>query len=194
MTKLTLRERFEKRVAFPAAGVQACWNWVGYVRPDGYGTFQPSQKKTVLAHRFAYELFRFVIPEGLALDHLCRNRRCVNPDHLEPVTVGENVRRGTGWASANSKKTQCPKGHPYDDDNTYRRANGQRGCRKCMGMASAKWQLSQPHEVANKDKTHCPKGHEYTADNIILSSKGGRVCRTCNREACKRRYDAKKRV
>lgn len=191
----TTKERFEKHVGFPRDGIPACWQWLGYVNPrTGYGQFQLRKGEPVLAHRMAYELFVGAIPDGAQLDHLCRNRQCVNPKHLEPVTCQENLLRGDTRAAANSAKTHCPKGHPYDEVNTYQRSNGQRGCRQCMAAAAAKWQAKQPHEIANKDKTHCPNGHEYTEDNIILSSKGGRVCRICNREACKRRYEAKKLV
>jgi hypothetical protein len=71
-----------------------CWIWTAHRNPLGYGQFRPKGKQTVRAHRFAYELLLGPIPEGMTLDHLCRNTRCVNPDHLEPVTAIENYRRG----------------------------------------------------------------------------------------------------
>lgn len=85
-----------------------------------------------LAHRFAYEDIVGPILEGLTIDHLCRVRHCVNPAHLEPVTHLENVRRGNGGLNQLAK-THCPKGHPYDEENTYRlpsRPSG-RYCRAC---------------------------------------------------------------
>ena len=72
----------------------ACWRWLAAVNTSGYGHFRTSAHRTRLAHRMAYEMCVGPIPEGLTLDHLCRNRLCVNPAHLEPVTVRENLRRG----------------------------------------------------------------------------------------------------
>lgn len=71
-----------------------CWEWQGEILWTGYGRFSVSPKVKILAHRYAYEATNGAIPEGLVIDHLCRNRRCVNPDHLEPVTRSENVKRG----------------------------------------------------------------------------------------------------
>lgn len=106
-----------------------CWEWTGGKDPEGYGRFRlPSG--WVRAHRWAWEHFVGPIPERLVLDHLCRNRGCVNPEHLEPVTVKVNVLRGTSFVSQNVAKTHCPKGHPYDEHNTIHR-NGRRVCRAC---------------------------------------------------------------
>ena len=82
------------------------------------------------AHRFVYEAERGPIPSGLTLDHKCRVRQCVNPAHLEPVTLAENILRGNGWSGRHARVTQCPHGHPYDDTNTYR-GRGFRECRAC---------------------------------------------------------------
>lgn len=100
-----------------------CWLWTGHCWQNGYGAIA-NQKRDHLAHRVGYELLVGPIPEGLQLDHLCRNRRCVNPAHLEPVTNQENRRRYTVLI------THCPKGHPYDETNTYVRL-GKRNCRIC---------------------------------------------------------------
>jgi len=83
------------------------------------------------AHRFGYELLVGPIPTGLTLDHLCRVRTCVNPAHLEPVSIGENVLRGDTRPAANLKKTHCPRGHAYDAANTYIARGGERHCRTC---------------------------------------------------------------
>lgn len=103
-----------------------CWEWTGYCTPDGYARFRSFD-----AHRWAYQQFVGDIPEGRELDHLCRNRRCVKPDHLEAVTRRVNVLRGRSFAAVNAAKQACSKGHPFDSDNTYIRPNGNRDCRAC---------------------------------------------------------------
>lgn len=98
-----------------------CWNWVGAVSGHGYGNFKAGPRYA-MAHRFAYELLVGSIPEGLQIDHLCRNRRCVNPDHLEPVAARENVRRGeTPLANRlrSAQMTHCHRGHPRTPQNLY---------------------------------------------------------------------------
>lgn len=107
-----------------------CWEWLAYRQPDGYGTFKLNGSMR-LAHRIAYELVKGPIPEGLQLDHLCRNRGCVNPSHLEPVTLIENQRRSP---FKYGQLTHCPHGHPFSEENTliWRRARGTvRICRTC---------------------------------------------------------------
>lgn len=103
-----------------------CWQWRNSLASDGYGKFWIAQTQ-FLAHRFSYQLYIGEIPEGLQLDHQCRNRGCVNPEHLEPVTQKENILRGAGLAAIAAKSTKCPKGHPYDAVNT----RGNRFCRGC---------------------------------------------------------------
>lgn len=110
----------------------------GDVALHGYARLCWNAKK-VYAHRIAYQLLVGPIPEGMQLDHLCRNRRCVNPDHLEPVTHAENVRRGLSGAYLRAR-THCPKGHPYDQANTYVSNSGSRNCRACHSASShSRW-------------------------------------------------------
>ncbi len=107
-----------------------CWEWTASVRRDGYGQFR-LDGRVVSAHRVSYGLFVGPIPEGLTLDHLCRNRLCVRPDHLEPVTLCENILRGESLPAQNARKTQCPQGHAYDEANTRIGRHGWRVCRTC---------------------------------------------------------------
>jgi hypothetical protein len=128
-------DRFWKsvEVGHPAG----CWWWAAKINTGGYGHFRTGSgtagtEQTHLAHRYAFELLIGPIPVGMQLDHLCRNRACVNPDHLEPVIPGENTRR----ASA-AKKTHCKRGHRYTPENTYRQAStGRRSCVTCRRAAS----------------------------------------------------------
>lgn len=104
-----------------------CLVWQGSLDRYGYGQWSwgYSHLGTSKAHRVVYELERGPIPEGLQIDHLCRNCACVNPDHLEPVTNAENQRR------AALARTHCKHGHEFSPENTFRQANGARGCIKC---------------------------------------------------------------
>jgi HNH endonuclease len=106
-----------------------CWLWVGHIAKTGYAAFG-GQKWAGLAHRFSYVTFVSEIPKGLQLDHLCRIRHCVNPDHLEAVTPQVNTLRGNTSAAKNAAKTHCHRGHPFNSENTYMWA-GKRCCRAC---------------------------------------------------------------
>lgn len=111
----------------PATG---CWEWVAALRGvKGYGSFTLNGRSTQ-AHRASYTLLVGPIPDGAVLDHLCRNRKCVNPEHLEPVTDRENILRGDGVAAHNAQKTSCKNGHAFTPENTLTHKSG-RGCRQC---------------------------------------------------------------
>lgn len=107
-----------------------CMNWMGGVS-GSYGRFWDGIRQ-VQAHRFSYELKNGPIPTGMDLDHLCRNKLCVNPLHLEPVTRRINLLRGDTSTAANAAKTHCPQGHPYDLVNTYVSKKGRRYCMRCI--------------------------------------------------------------
>lgn len=125
----TMHEKLEARIERdPNSG---CWLWSGNIKKSGYGYVWLSATKRACAHRYVYELHRGPVPDGLQLDHLCRTRCCVNPNHLEPVTARENARRGETGNHLRSR-THCPQGHPYDDVNTRYTMVGSRMCRECV--------------------------------------------------------------
>lgn len=109
-------QRFER--SYIPVTESGCWLWIGSCGRGGYGKIVV-HKKQVTAHRYAYEQYIGPIPIGLTLDHLCRVRSCVNPAHLEPVTMKDNILRGEGIAARNAKATHCKYGHAFTEDNIY---------------------------------------------------------------------------
>ena len=109
-----------------------CWEWTGYRKPQGYGQYGNGRDGSpVKAHRFAYELLVGPIPDGLELDHLCRNPSCVRPDHLEPVTHRENMLRSHSFIARKAAQTHCVNGDEYTPENTGIAKNGTRHCKTC---------------------------------------------------------------
>ena len=124
MTSKSIEERFWEKVN----KTDSCWIWTGAVNHKGYGFFK--SPSTPVAHRYSYEITFGKIPDGYQIDHLCKVRNCVRPDHLEAVTPKENNSRSGCW-DINKNKTHCPRGHEYTDDNTYVQKKGSRVCKEC---------------------------------------------------------------
>lgn len=142
---MTIHQRFLSKVVLS----QGCWLWGGYLEENGYGRLTVDGKPA-WAHRVAYELFVGPVPEGMELDHLCRNRRCVNPRHLEPVSHQENMCRSpVGAAAFHRSKTHCPQGHPYSGDNLiiYR---GMRYCRECQRRHKREYKARKRSSTGNQ--------------------------------------------
>ena len=133
VVKSSWESRFLSKIG-PHDDEHECWLWLGSLDRDGYGSFWLSQR-TLRAHRVAYAMSNGPIPDGLVIDHLCKVRSCVNPGHMRTCTNGENVlaENSQSFQAKNSRKTHCPKGHPYFGDNLYTQTSGRlhRHCRAC---------------------------------------------------------------
>lgn len=117
-----------------------CWEWTGALDQNGYGQFFIRRPLSpVKAHRLAYEILVGPIPEGAKGDHLCRNRSCVNPDHIDPIPNRDNVLRGFGITAMHARQTHCKNGHEFTPENTFTKDNGGRGCRECRKEINARY-------------------------------------------------------
>jgi hypothetical protein len=198
-------ERFWEKVEWS----EGCWLWQG-ATAKGYGRFATiARRSPSAAHRVAYELAVGPIPDGMQIDHLCRTPRCVNPAHLEPVTVRLNTLRGFSPSSDRARRTHCPRGHEYTPENTILSRQNQRKCRAChpgkprppkiVVVKPPRLRVVKPVRVPHpysveerKKRTHCPSGHEYTAENTRLSGRNQRNCRACDRRWAQERRDRKR--
>lgn len=139
----TIEQRFWEKVS--GGDIETCWLWTGGKVNDanGYGSFITAWPKKTVAHRWAYEQLIAPVPTGLDLDHLCRNRSCINPWHLEPVSRKVNLNRGI---HANAVKTRCRHGHPYSPENTRINSRGRRECVTCR----ARWARDAEQRIATQ--------------------------------------------
>lgn len=145
-----IRDRIMSKVAIVESG---CWEWQGTTNGTGYGrVWDNTAREKLYVHRVMYELENGPIPDGLEVDHLCRNRGCVNPAHLEAVTRKVNQHRGLSISGNNARKTHCPKGHPFDETNTYVH-RGYRQCATCRAeyRADHRERLAQQSEAWRRE-------------------------------------------
>lgn len=192
-----MRRSIERDVKRFWAGIEVqqdggCWNWRGSLRGDGYGTLR-FENKQMYAHRVAYELLIGPIPADLHLDHLCRNRRCANPAHLEPVTSKENLLRGMARNAVSVRTNRCYRGHEFTPSNTRIQSNGTRLCRTCSANRLYGQRFLERPET-DSGPTHCTQGHEFTEENAIRLSTRPRVrrCRECHNARQRERAKARR--
>lgn len=149
---------------------RGCWIWQGVISTGGYGRYY-WQGRERQAHRIAYELLIGPIPEGLHIDHLCRTRACVDPSHMEPVTPGENVRRGEAPMIVRSRASHCQKGHEFTPENCRFTKLGYRKCRTCDNAAAARMQKARRQaKVASAACVVCGKDFTYTGHRRRICS------------------------
>ncbi|MBS7545076.1 HNH endonuclease signature motif containing protein [Ancylobacter oerskovii] len=126
------------RVKFIADPDTGCWNWHGAKQPTGYGTLW-NGRRPEQAHRISYRLFCGEIGEGNEIDHICRNRGCINPEHLRAVPHRENMRVSNTAMGRNAAKLFCKRGHPFEGSNLIITPRGARQCRACVNMLARKY-------------------------------------------------------
>jgi len=168
-TPITEKEALAYRKKVKVRGPDECWPWSGAHNSRGYGTCQVDGHN-VQAHRVAYRLTVGEIPAGLVLDHLCRNRWCQNPTHLEPVTCKENIRRGKLYRS------HCSAGHELTEDNIQRTKDGYRVCLTCEEIRK-----NTPRKKRILSET-CKRGHILPIVGVVRKNGTvARVCAECNK-------------
>ena len=189
------RERFFDKVNKRTDG---CWVWTGCLDRKGYGKFKVGPKdgsirRTVLPHRWLYEHINGEIKDKLPCDHLCRVPSCVNPEHIEPVTVAENTRRGMAGV-LRIIPTHCQRGHALIEANVYTppSTKNKRVCRICKTFSEKEWRRKNRKPL--RDKSKCQRGHALTEDNIyVRKGDGAKLCRACRALTGKRYAETRKK-
>lgn len=161
--------RFHSKIVFSPDG---CWIWGAAKDKGGYGVFGANDRQW-RAHRYAYFAHIGSPPDGLVLHHDCRNKACVNPAHLIPVTNWQNVMADDTPARRNALASKCVNGHPLD---RMDRATGKRYCTKCKRERKRKWDAA--HRTG-----YCKKGHDMSK-NFGTDIRGQRYCMKCKEYAC----------
>lgn len=169
--------------------------WIPPLKPDpGHGyTRIGIQGKLILTHRAFYEVHVGPIPEGLVIDHLCRNRACCNPAHLEAVTFSENALRGESPCAKFARRKVCSKGHPLEGENLANTPSEpwRRRCKICALAAGKKSYHKCKNTKYEQGGSLCKKGHVYTDADTRFDAKRGkfvRLCRICEKESSHQRY------
>lgn len=165
---------------------RGCWLWTAAISPDGYGVVK-REGRTQLAHRYVYRLMHRSLDPEVKMDHTCRRRDCVNPAHLDPVTVRVNTLRGEGPTAQNARKTACYKGHLFGPENTQTTGRGRRQCRTCLAEQVA------ARTAQRRTASECPRGHPLDEANTLPTKSGGRRCRTCLEAAIVQRAETRAR-
>ncbi len=148
-------DKLEKLLSRVDVDPTGCWVWTGPTN-QGYGRTTKQPNGAQLVHRIVYELMVGPIAAGLTLDHLCRNRACCNPGHLEPKTIKDNVLAGEGACAKHARKTHCKRGHEFTPENTGKASKGGRYCIICS-RAAAKAQRARNHKGKRLGTANAPK-------------------------------------
>lgn len=134
------KERFDTKYRILDNG---CWEWLGALMTGGYGSCWYG-KQSIGAHRVSYFFHKGIMSNrAQQIDHLCRNRACVNPDHMELVTRKENILRGMAPSAKYARSTRCIRGHEFDEKNTIVNPDGHRNCRECVKAYGREWKRSK---------------------------------------------------
>lgn len=181
------QNRFWERVNIDMVDTDACFPWLGPVTPKGYGRVKFYRVGGMFyAHRVAYSLTRGPIPDGLTIDHTCRNRRCCNPEHLEPVTSRVNTLRGEGITAQLARKALCKHGHELSGD------AGRRVCRTCQRLRPQRSQVGRIRKDADRNRLRAlERGRTLRSSGLCIQCKEPATGSRCER--CRVARNARRR-